>query len=150
LDGHGTINAATHESTEMTKTPLEYNSANMILRELHILNQHRLMFSPLASNSSMPQMSSLNRTHQLPSPLAHIGHSTPTPKLHPTPMQTSQLYNPEPPRYKTAEEDQFQAGPLAEVDVVSENYENMNKFLGSLFLSRRRVLDSSFHGVPHS
>jgi len=140
------IHAATHESTEPTRMSEEYKSANTMLRELHILNQHRLTFSlPTAS-----QIPPLNPTHQLPYALSDIGHSTggvPR-KLHPSLLQTSKPPVPYSPRQKTIEQNQLQAGPLEEAGVVSENYGNINKLLGSLFLSRRQVLDSSSHSMP--
>jgi hypothetical protein len=124
-DSHAT-NAATHELTEMTNTLEEYKSANTMLRDLHILNQHRLMFSSPAPHSfSTTHLSSLNPTHQPPCPVSYMGYSTPTTKLHP--IQTGKPSNPYSSRHKIAEQDQFQTSRFEEAGVVVENYENINK-----------------------
>lgn len=136
LDDHA-VNAASHESTEI---PVEYKSANIILRELHILNQHRLMFTP-APDSSM----TLHPTHdgQLPYTLPHVGHSTLSSKLPTTPMQTGNVSNPDSPRHKTVEQDKFWAGPMEEANAVSEIYGNINKYvyLFSPHLTPLNILD---------
>jgi len=121
-DNHPT-HAATHESTEMTNTSEEYKSANTMLRDLHILNQHRLMFSlPAPHSISTTQMPSLNTTQQPPS---YMDYSAPPTKLHP--VQTGKTSKPYSSRHKIAEQDQVLAGRLEEAGVVSENYENINK-----------------------
>jgi len=118
--------AATHESTEMTNTSEEYKSANTMLRDLHILNQHRLMFSlPSPHSISTSQISSLNPTQQPPYPVPYTGYSTPPTKLHP--VQTGKMSKPHSSRHKFSEQGQALAGRLEGASVVSENYENINK-----------------------
>jgi hypothetical protein len=106
----------------MTKASEEYKSANMMLRELHILNQHRLMFPPSASTSMNP-VSVPSSTYPPP---PYTGDS----KLHPALMQTGKLSRPYSPRQKNIGVDEFQ-GSLEEAGVVSEKYENMNKYVYS-------------------
>ncbi|KAF9557849.1 hypothetical protein CPC08DRAFT_764298 [Agrocybe pediades] len=114
----------------------EYKSANTLLRELHTLNQHRLLFS----SASSPVHSSATPSHAthpsawdtVQQPLQH-----PESYLNKTPLLPLERISPFDKR----------AGPGAnelspkEAEFVTERYEQTNRLLGSLFLSRRRKLD---------
>ena len=117
-------NRSGHAAPKMTTTTTtsEYKSANMMLRELHILNQHRLTFSaptgPAPATPPPPNSFSMTR---VPSLTRHLSYALPQlpSKLHPTP-QPDQL-----PR-TFASINKFIEGPMEEPG-VSEKYENINK-----------------------
>lgn len=123
---HG--HAATQELTKMTTTSSEYKSANMMLRELHILNQHRLMFSAPTPAAPAPlPLNSFSMTRE-PSLIRHLPYALPhmSSKLHPTPSQADQLPRTYSLINKFTEQYPCQAGPMEEPS-VSEKYENINK-----------------------
>ncbi|KDR84765.1 hypothetical protein GALMADRAFT_233098 [Galerina marginata CBS 339.88] len=117
----------------------EYKSANSILRELHTLHQHRLLFSPSKPHVHATPLNSitypLNATQHLQPPVPMKGHMSQPGSLH-----TTSAYNP----VSTEKGCQPQLGGTfsEEVNRVTERYESMNRRLGSLFLSRRRDLGS--------
>jgi hypothetical protein len=125
-----------------------YSSTNSFLRELHTLQQHRLLFSspPSASASSfLCGSNSKDAVHPPP----HSGyHSSPIKDHFNLPLQLPI----ERPRFLShmsstptvkLSQQQNHGFPIDEIHSITEHYEGTNKFLGSLFLSRRRVLDSS-------
>ncbi|KAF8203284.1 hypothetical protein BJ912DRAFT_943493 [Pholiota molesta] len=116
----------------------EYTSANTMLRELHTMHQHRLLFSSPSEgqNSNTPlspnplDTTPLNRYHPPTSDKTHL------------PLQNEQMQS----AYVSQSIDKglHSDGLLMEEAIrVAELYEGPNKYLGSLFLSRRRKLDSS-------
>ncbi|TFK41388.1 hypothetical protein BDQ12DRAFT_438504 [Crucibulum laeve] len=127
---------------------VEYKSANNVLRELHTLNQHRLLF---ASTSNVPP-------HYLPMKRTSHTYLPPTASsdsdahLPPTFLKTFLPAISERPRLHSATLSHHNDEPenknthgmfVEEGHCVKERYESSNKFLGSLFLSRRRELGSS-------
>ncbi|KAF8807193.1 hypothetical protein BYT27DRAFT_7232754 [Phlegmacium glaucopus] len=130
----------------------EYSSANSFLRELHTLQQHRLLFSsppphPSASsllawgpNSKNATYSSNTLSYSDYPPLTK-GHSNVPPQLPIERPRLSSHMSPTP--ISKLSQQPSHGPPIDEIHSVSEHYEGTNKFLGSLFLSRRRVIDSS-------
>ena len=147
----------------------EYSSTNSFLRELHTLQQHRLLFPsppppPTASSFSSCGSNPKDTTHS-PNILSYSGHYPPlnkghsnlSPQLPVERLRMSSQMSPTPfPKLSQ------QQSPIDEIHSVTEHYEDTNKyvaftdiddklssitsfsrFLGSLFLSRRRILDSS-------
>ncbi|KAJ6519594.1 hypothetical protein C8R45DRAFT_952029 [Mycena sanguinolenta] len=114
-------NPADSASSGSTAYNTEYQSANTFLHDLHALHRHRLLFS------SPPQ------------PLLQ-------PTLFPPPVQ-EKLYFPQivdPPRMVDKQDLSGTHGfglPAEEVENVKERYEETNRMLGSLFLTRRKQLD---------
>jgi len=105
----------------------EYKSANNFLHELHALHQHRLMFS--SSPSPSPQ-----RHPSFPLQYTQpIAKSIPSLPLEPTRMHM-----------KGAAVHAFVADPMAinEQQSVQQRYIDSNRLLGTVFLSRRRELES--------
>ncbi|KAF8971568.1 hypothetical protein BDZ97DRAFT_1251631 [Flammula alnicola] len=119
------------------QAPSQYKSTNTMLRELHTLHQHRLLFA----TSTVAHNSDTNATITSPLyPAPYPRHATPE-KGHLQPQHD---------RLRTAhvsplidKGSQVNDTSMEEVNRVTERYEGTNKFLGSLFLSRRRKLDSS-------
>ncbi|KAJ7169651.1 hypothetical protein C8R46DRAFT_1089514 [Mycena filopes] len=103
----------------------EYESANTFLHDLHALHRHRLIFS-----SSFPQ-----------------------PEFAATPHTQDKSYLAPIPDFGRTSDKQdpsgvlgFGCGPsIEEVQSVKERYEDTNKLLGSLFLTRRKQLDPQPH-----
>ncbi|KAJ7139896.1 hypothetical protein C8R44DRAFT_765698 [Mycena epipterygia] len=100
----------------------QYESANTFLHDLHALHRHRLIFtSP---------------------PLQHL-------ELSPTPYRHDKSYVPPIPDYPRAPDKNDSSGmqdfgcepPFEEVQSVKDRYEDANRLLGSLFLTRRKQLD---------
>ncbi|KAJ7130117.1 hypothetical protein C8R43DRAFT_1025982 [Mycena crocata] len=106
----------------------EYSSANTFLHDLHALHRHRLIFSA-------------------PTP------SFPLPQLSPVPHYPDKSYLPIPD--DSAPNKSRSSGvpdlgcklPFEEVQSVKERYEDTNKLLGSLVLTRRKQLDPSQHNT---
>ncbi|KAF5337239.1 hypothetical protein D9611_003245 [Ephemerocybe angulata] len=110
----------------------EYSATNNLLRELHTLNQHRLLFSPPPSKAFHQPM--------------------------PMPYHTSQEFYPtqsnlhQPPRSLGKFPDRLEsplekpAGAGDEMAHVLKRYEETNRLLGEVFLSRRRGLDPPTQG----
>jgi len=114
----------------------EYKQVNNVLRELHTLHQHRLLFTspslaqtPLESSSVQGQ-----NTHH---PSKNLTFS-PSPKITPPYLDASAY---------SCSEDNIQKNEILQ---VTERYGDTNRLLGSLFLSRRqqRVLADSILPQP--
>ncbi|KAG9314655.1 hypothetical protein JVU11DRAFT_5460 [Chiua virens] len=113
----------------------QYKDANHLLHELHVLNQHRLLFAHSSHD-------------QRPNPTASILPSKSYIPLREQAPWTEELsYRPQPASPQvTCDEptDQCRFIGLAEKELVEEvqcvrqRYEGANRLLGSLFLSRRR------------
>ncbi|KIY63669.1 hypothetical protein CYLTODRAFT_425889 [Cylindrobasidium torrendii FP15055 ss-10] len=101
------------------QAPTQYSPANNMLYELHALQRHRLIFS----NSYPPAMPDAT-------PPRHP--STPNPFEPPTSATTASTPPPSTPQ-SAADNDEGQK--------VKEHYEDQNRLLRSLFLSRRSTLD---------
>ncbi|GLB36379.1 hypothetical protein LshimejAT787_0306670 [Lyophyllum shimeji] len=108
----------------------EYQKANSVLHELHALHQHRLLFS----SNSHPSPAQLPPVSAFPG--AHHQH------------QHSKMTVTQPPLMQS-KDPAFDASGLEysgshsskdELNRVTERYEDTNRLLGSLFLSRRRQL----------
>ncbi|KAG2160076.1 uncharacterized protein EDB93DRAFT_1244825 [Suillus bovinus] len=155
------------ESGHFSESPdyTEYRQANTMLHEMHALHQHRLMF--IQPNSQPP-------SHLYLPPHADFSASPPPMATHPHNLWQSthgirhspsissngklfiptlpecplpEFYSHLPHAAQTHTEPAAQA-PLDfhEVKSVRERYEDTNKLLGSVFLSRRRELQEG----PHS
>jgi len=136
LEGYSDDELLESEQTRVDDSGIdsaEYKSANSVLRELHTLYQHRLMFSstnpsfngPARSPQSQPTSNVYN---------APIQHATFQPVISEQPKGLSYPGNPVNPGNRQMLKN--------EVHCVTERYENTNRYLGNLFLSRRRELDS--------
>ncbi|KAF9480450.1 hypothetical protein BDN70DRAFT_877590 [Pholiota conissans] len=116
----------------------EYKSTNTMLRELHTMHQHRLLFASPSDgqNSNILHTPNPMYTMSINSYQPSMSDKThlPLPNECMRPVHTSQLVG------KIVQSD----GMLTEEAArVAELYEGPNKYLGSLFLSRRHTLDSS-------
>ncbi|KAG6334922.1 hypothetical protein ID866_4164 [Astraeus odoratus] len=126
-----------------------YRRTNNLLHELHVLHQHRLMFSPSESQcraSSGVSPPSMHRhpysrgNAEVPLVLPQSSH------MKPSIPQSSQRPSRPPHHIPEGQQCSDQAG-LHEAQSVWERYEGANRLLGSLFLSRRRELQVAFS--PH-
>ena len=128
---------------DLAKDP--YKLANSLLHELHVLQCHRLAFSPSRSEENLPWSHEVPRVMTLDRP-----HGAPE---HPTARVSSDVRT---------------FLPEAEVLYVTEQYEDTNRcrfcstssnlclthdhlfprLLGQLFLSRKHQLDQPIIGVP--
>ncbi|KIM48430.1 hypothetical protein M413DRAFT_440160 [Hebeloma cylindrosporum] len=125
-------NLASSHPSQQDQSQSEYKSTNTMLRELHTLQQHRICFS---SPSPAPQTTSLS------SGLPHLTISSRSPDKGLL-LQQERLR----PAFPSAlMEKGYKGDGIAsdEVNRVTERYEGTNKFIGSLFLSRRRELYSA-------
>jgi len=103
----------------------EYESANTFLHDLHALHRHRLIFSSPSPPLLQPEL-----------------HSTP-------PVQDKSYLPPIAADYSRMSDKQDSGGmhdfgrgsAVEEVESVKERYEDTNRLLGSLFLTRRKQLD---------
>ncbi|KAF9535569.1 hypothetical protein CPB83DRAFT_878718 [Crepidotus variabilis] len=133
---HNALTRNTAEGVNSLATSSEYQSTNSMLRELHTLQQHRLLVAS-PSPSYHAQFSLSNHPSVLPN-LA-ISKNRPLAQL-PGPMQPVHVS-----QHKT-EEIHFHG----EANFVAERYESVNRVLGELFLNRRRTLDASPDHPPSS
>jgi len=101
----------------------EYKSANNLLRELHTLNQHRLLFSSSSPSSTTHphdmHASSANAMQHLQQPVTDLGRTYMTLPL--DLLQPSQKFTPIEKSTDTRELS------TKEVDCVTERYEHTNK-----------------------
>ncbi|RDX56082.1 hypothetical protein OH76DRAFT_1551583 [Lentinus brumalis] len=116
----------------------EYKHVNTLLHDLHAEQRHRVLFSSASPPEHIPIAHNHPGNHPLSSPntLAPVG-----PEYAPLPV----------PSYESAKQTSSftisipskDASVMDEVEVqrVTERYEDANRFLGSLFLSRRRQTD---------
>ncbi|TFK23118.1 hypothetical protein FA15DRAFT_670855 [Coprinopsis marcescibilis] len=107
----------------------EYKSTNNLLRELHILQQHRLLFTEIPSKQAAPLV---------PSPHVHaLSSDRLLGKVHfngnsePQHLWKNDHSNPGPDTLRNAEES----------IIVHERYGGTNRLLKDLFLSRRREIE---------
>jgi len=148
-------NIAPHSSTNcnLNQQPdkAEYTSTNSFLRELHTLQQHRLLFS----SPQPPSVPAFLSCGSNPKDAVHSSNILSYAGYHPPPPLTKGHFNflsqlpVEGPRVSSQHmlptpisKQPSYGSPIDEIHSVTEHYEGTNKFLGSLFLSRRRVLGS--------
>ncbi|KAF8168328.1 hypothetical protein B0H34DRAFT_56085 [Crassisporium funariophilum] len=140
-------NVVPHDYSEQGKA--EYKSANYVLRELHTLQQHRLMFA--SPSPSIPQSAFLSATNHEPNTTAHA-YSIDPPRTKgqlPLPLTNERPWTSQTPMMTPIDKPRFhESVPLEEVLSVTEHYEETNKLLGSLFLSRRREIDPTNQARP--
>ncbi|KAJ7357132.1 hypothetical protein DFH08DRAFT_475047 [Mycena albidolilacea] len=113
-----TVTSAVHNT--------QYESANTFLHDLHALHRHRLIFSSPSSTLLQPGLSP-PRTQD---------------KSHPPPIAD---YPRIPDKQDSSGMHDFGRGFVEEVESVKERYEDTNRRLGSLFLTRRKQLDPGPH-----
>ncbi|KIJ08588.1 hypothetical protein PAXINDRAFT_102526 [Paxillus involutus ATCC 200175] len=172
-----------HQSDAPSSLPLvvtdQYKHANSLLHELHTLHQHRFLFTESVRDGHFNEYSATpSSTTYVQHPHLHAyplgqGHGTgnlsslsqfsqttdgkislPELSHRPTPSFSSQSTH-----IRPAEGEYITHFVQGQVDVhevksVRERYEDANRFLGALFLSRRRELDeavsSATDGLPSS
>ncbi|KAF5382909.1 hypothetical protein D9757_006320 [Collybiopsis confluens] len=111
-----------------------YKSANDFLNELHALQRHRLLFASQSnSQSSYSRRSTLEPLISEPHALPHQFFPSDN-ALHAKPTLVGRN---DTERALPA----LDSGRLQAPDAVKGNYEDMNRLLGSIVLSRRRELD---------
>jgi len=113
------------EGPEVSCVDSRYKSANSIIRELHTLHQHRLLFS---TSATPPGHDTSGQSSSAPSSQSKANVS-------PSVERLTQAENP--PAQTDPEQDHSCLGEQAQ---VKERYEEINRLLGSMFLSRRRQL----------
>ncbi|KAF9073741.1 hypothetical protein BDP27DRAFT_1318077 [Rhodocollybia butyracea] len=118
-DGEEDIIDDDNDVPRNTSPDSTYKSTNDFLHELHALQRHRLLFSSNQGHSD-------KTSHDYGYPLHQPGKGMPDAPLH--------------------QREHYDTMPLAseekrhEFDSVREHYEEMNRLLGSVVLSRRREL----------
>lgn len=129
-----------------------YKQTNSILHEVHVLNQHRLLFSPSErpSHSYAPEILP-HSTHIRPNPQGTTEFVCGLPQsAHSKSPTASNSFQPV---HRIREGQSCSANvvddqaDMHEAQAVWERYGCTNKFLGSLFLSRRRKLQEGFHSL---
>ncbi|KAK0233403.1 hypothetical protein IW262DRAFT_78138 [Armillaria fumosa] len=121
-DGEEDFEDTDEEGQDRGEGSLEYKAANSMLYELHALNRHRQIFAT-TSNQHWP--------YGFPGTLPEKGDSiSSTPHLH---------HN----EAKTGTQESSGSGNLSvdELQKVTQRYEETNKRLGVLFLSRRKEIE---------
>jgi len=113
------------EGPEVSYVDSRYKSANSIIRELHTLHQHRLLFS----------MSGTPPGHDFSGQSSNAQSSQSKSNVSASIERLTQAENP--PVQTDPEQDHSSLGEQAQ---VKERYEEINRLLGSMFLSRRRQL----------
>jgi len=128
---------------DLVKDP--YKLTNSLLHELHVLQRHRLAFSPSRSSEDLPWSHEVDRMMTLERPYCASEHPI-----------------------ARASPDARTFSPKAEVVYVTEQYEDTNRccfrstssslcltydhfcprLLGQLFLSRKHLLDQPIEGGP--
>ncbi|KAK7064417.1 hypothetical protein R3P38DRAFT_2824372 [Favolaschia claudopus] len=110
--------------SQSTSRNTEYESANTFLHDLHALHRHRLIFS-----SPLPQYPPIEQT-----PAPHRDKS----QLPPTLEYSSMSFDKQD---LSGFRDRGLGVPVKEAESVKERYEDTNRLLGSLFLTRRKQLE---------
>ncbi|KAJ7900106.1 hypothetical protein B0H14DRAFT_1549401 [Mycena olivaceomarginata] len=116
--GSTTVTSAAHNT--------QYESANTFLHDLHALHRHRLIFSSPPSTLLQPGLSPPHAQDKL-----HLPPIADYPRI-PDKQDSSGMHD-------------FGRGFVEEVESVKERYEDTNRRLGSLFLTRRKQLDPGTH-----
>ncbi|KAF9036453.1 hypothetical protein BDZ89DRAFT_1061757 [Hymenopellis radicata] len=115
----------------------EYKSANSVLHDLHALNRHRMIFSNPNFNANDPYGCSSTYTapqsKAVMSPILLPHYQAPA-----LDQKSSQTYL----DYPSPNDASSSATIHNEEQKVKERYEDSNKLLRSVFLSRRRELSS--------
>ncbi|PPQ90427.1 hypothetical protein CVT25_014945 [Psilocybe cyanescens] len=138
-DEDGQENVASDFQHSQQQLQSEYKSTNTMLRELHTLHQHRLLFSPHFPQDARASPTSINMSLN---PKSYPQQQTPNKSL--MSQHFERLQTPQYPTTPRIEKKSTHIDPLSEeVTRVTERYESTNRLLGSWFLSRRRALDSS-------
>lgn len=129
-----------------------YKQTNSILHEVHVLNQHRLIFSPSErpSHSYAPEILP-HSAHIRPNPqgTTEFGCGLPQSAHSKSPMASNSFQ----PVHRIRAGQSCSANvaddqaDMHEAQAVWERYGCTNKFLGSLFLSRRRELQEAFYSL---
>ncbi|KAI0651643.1 hypothetical protein C8Q79DRAFT_1004918 [Trametes meyenii] len=122
----------------------EYRSANTLLHDLHAEHRHRMLFflPRLPSDVSTPQCHLYNEYHH-----HHHHHSTSTTdKTLPAPVDaeppSAALHKHTPSFTISIPSKDANTVDHVEVQRVTQRYEDTNRYLGSLFLSRRKHPDT--------
>ncbi|KAF8446269.1 hypothetical protein L210DRAFT_976180 [Boletus edulis BED1] len=145
-DPHTDLGSPLHPST--TASP--YKDANTLLHELHLLNQHRMLFT------RPPRDQPLNPSPRAPLPAAHTHMQNAPVGYGPTAWTNGSPYHPTLPQFASdgvagrscCLEPVEDKGLVEEVQCVRQRYEGTNKLLGSLFLSRRREVEELTYSAP--
>ncbi|KIK02297.1 hypothetical protein K443DRAFT_677692 [Laccaria amethystina LaAM-08-1] len=114
---------------------VEYSSANTVLRELHTLNQHRLtraFASPSgnAAHSSAHFIDPCSYSHSICLSKSHLPPISDRLRV----QAETKISLPHEPLSSNSDESR----------IVMQRYEDTNRLLGSLFLSRRRQLNDEY------
>lgn len=139
-----------HQST--FRGDREYKQTNGILHEVHVLNQHRLIFSP----SERPSQSHAHEIlpysdHVRPNPqeTTEFGCGLPQSAHSKSPVASNSFQ----PAHRIRAGQSCSANvaddqaDMHEAQAVWERYGGTNKLLGSLFLSRRRELQEAIYSL---
>jgi len=161
FDGTNTSDDAYHQHEEsaeqgvkrvLSPQPSEYKTTNSVLFELHAMHRHRLLFTPSQLFSSTESFSS--KTHTYPAPHALMPPLTSSLDLVSSQPEHSPAQTNIQDQHPTATDsiNLSSDAPLScsAVEVVSVNhrYQEANRLLGSLFLSRMRERHTGEDGVP--
>ncbi|KAI6005077.1 hypothetical protein F5J12DRAFT_834550 [Pisolithus orientalis] len=127
-----------------------YKQTNNILHEVHVLNQHRLVFSPSERppQSHAPEISPHSvHIHPNSQEAAESSYGLPSSAYRKSPVGSNSFQ----PVHRIPAGQSCSANvaddhaDLQEAQAVWEHYGGTNKLLGSLFLSRRRELQGAFY-----
>jgi len=131
----------------------EYRSTNSFLHELHTLHQHRVSncptSSPLASSSQIRQPTSSQSSplrpsiRFSPSGYDNVPTKSALPPISELSANVTSLYEELDVQRSLHGHDGGNMMIVDEVQMVKERYEDTNRLLGSLVLSRRRELQGS-------
>ena len=105
----------------------EYTSTNNVLRELHTLQQHRLLFSSLPLSVSS-RSSNLKDAPHASNILSHSGYSSPLNKGQFNLLPQLPIERPRSPIAKFSQQ-QGHAFPINEMNSITEHYEGTNKYV---------------------
>ncbi|KAG8220101.1 hypothetical protein J3R82DRAFT_1120 [Butyriboletus roseoflavus] len=138
-DTHDTFRSPLPPSTTID----QYKDANSLLHQLHVLNQHRLLFA------HSPRDRRLSPCPRVPLPTAHTHVQDPHARQRPAAWTDGSSYHSassQVARDRLASRSfcigsAKEKGLVEEVQCVRQRYEDANRFLGSLFLSRRREVE---------
>jgi len=119
-----------------------YKSTNSFLHDLHASHQHRLIASSSSTPSSPNPLSQQQRQQQQQSSLSSSSLRSSSKRLH-VPSFDHNLTAQRGLDGHAVENTM----PLGEERMVKERYEDTNRLLGSLVLSRRRELQGSSGGI---
>jgi hypothetical protein len=127
-------NIAPNFSINCSLTPgdkAEYTSTNSLLRELHTLQQHRLLFSSVTLPPSplLRGSNSKDATHSS-NILPYPGHTSEGHFNFPAHLERPQAASQMPPPITKLSQQQSHELPIDEIHSVTEHYEGTNKYVG--------------------